>query len=67
MKKLGSMQIINVHAAGIDIGSKSHYVGVGQKQSGGCGCLNNQRPHKTRVTLITGLQTKQQEEHYQEK
>ena len=32
MKKSASMKIINPHAAGIDIGSKSHYVGIGQRK-----------------------------------
>ncbi len=32
MKKTEKMEIINSHAAGIDIGSKSHYVAVGQNE-----------------------------------
>lgn len=32
MKKVEKMQIINPHACGIDVGSKSHYVAVGQNQ-----------------------------------
>lgn len=32
MKKTVKMQIVNPHAAGIDIGSKSHYVAIGQGQ-----------------------------------
>jgi transposase len=30
MKKTEKMQIINLHAAGIDVGSRSHFVAVGQ-------------------------------------
>jgi transposase len=33
MKQLEKMKIINPHAAGIDIGSKSHFVAVGQSES----------------------------------
>jgi transposase len=32
MKKEMTMQIVNVHAAGIDVGSRSHFVAVGQGQ-----------------------------------
>ena len=30
MKKTVRMEIVNSHAAGIDIGSKSHFVAIGQ-------------------------------------
>ena len=33
MKKSTKMNIINFNAAGIDIGSKSHFVAVGQKEN----------------------------------
>jgi transposase len=32
MKKLEKMQVINANAAGIDIGSKSHFVAIGQER-----------------------------------
>lgn len=32
MKKTAKMKILNPHAAGIDVGAKSHFVGVGQEE-----------------------------------
>ncbi len=32
MKKFDKMQVVNPYAAGIDVGSRSHYVAVGEEK-----------------------------------
>jgi len=53
MKKKEMMNIINPNAAGIDIGSKSHFVAVGQKEDQIKNLPNNKGLHMFLFTLYT--------------